>query len=125
MDTINKKILIVEDDEDFVFILEKKFTTEGFLVVTAKDGQEGIAAVEKEKPDLIISDMLMPKIDGMGMAKKIRETNPSVPIIFLTNIKDDNYIASFKESDHLEYLIKSNTSIDDIIAKSKITLGIA
>ncbi len=125
MDTINKKILIVEDDEDFVFILEKKFTTAGFSVVTAHNGQEGIAAAEKEKPDLIISDMLMPKVDGMGMAKKIRETNPSVPIIFLTNIKDENYMASIKESDHLEYLIKSNTSIDDIIAKSKVTLGIA
>ena len=72
---ISKKILIVEDDEDFVFILEKKFTMEGFLVVTAKDGQEGAAVAEKEKPDLILSDILMPNVDGMAMAKKIREFN--------------------------------------------------
>jgi|SRR3989344_4641219 len=121
---ISKKILIVEDDEDFVFILEKKFTMEGFLVVTAKDGQEGAAVAEKEKPDLILSDILMPNVDGMAMAKKIREFNATVPIIFLTNLKDIDYTASAQASDNFGYLIKSDTRIDQIVAKSKIALGL-
>ena len=123
MTKINKKILIVEDDEDFLYILEKKFTTEGFSDVTAKDGQEGIAVAEKEKPDLILSDMLMPKIDGITMAKKIRESNATVPIIFLTNIKDTRY-AAVQESGEFDYLIKSNVRINDIINKTKVKLGL-
>ncbi len=119
----NKKILIVEDDEDFLFILQKKFTVEGFSIVIAKDGQEGISVAEKEKPDLIFSDILMPKVDGVTMAKKIREFNADVPIIFLTNTTDVDKTKT-PESDKFEYIIKSNTQIDDIIAKAKATLGL-
>lgn len=122
MATLNKKIVIVEDDEDFVFILEKKFTKEGFSVITSKDGEEGVTIVEKEKPDLVLSDMLMPKMDGIAMGKKIRETNTDVPIIFLTNIKKD---IDPKELPNCDYIIKSETRIDDIVAKVKTTLGIS
>ncbi|OGZ72434.1 MAG: hypothetical protein A2908_03295 [Candidatus Staskawiczbacteria bacterium RIFCSPLOWO2_01_FULL_38_12b] len=122
MTKINKKILIVEDDEDFSFILEKRLTIEGFFVVIAKDGEDGVLVSEKEKPDLIFSDMLMPKMDGMAMAKKIRETNTKVPIIFLTNIKDVSYTENIKKSDNFEYLIKSDTRINEIVEKAKSKL---
>lgn len=124
MNTINKKILIVEDDEDFQYILEKKFTMEGFFVVTAKDGKEGIAIAEKEKPDLILSDILMPNMDGVAMAKKIRGGNANIPIIFLTNIQDVDNTIDAQKSNVFDYLIKSNTSIDDIVTKAKEKLGI-
>lgn len=124
MPKIDKKILIVEDDEDFVFIIEKKFTTEGFLVVTAKDGEEGVSLAEKEKPDLIFSDMLMPKMDGVAMATKIREFNPQVPIIFLTNIKDADRSSDVKVPEGIDYIIKADTRIDDIVQKAKTKLGL-
>lgn len=124
MNKINKKILIVEDDEDFVFILEKKFTDEGFSIITAKDGQEGVAMAQKERPDLILSDMLMPKMDGMAMAKKIQEQNPGILIIFLTNLKDADRAGDAKKPDAFDYLIKSDMRIDDIILKVKMKLGI-
>src|SRR3989344_5966285 len=117
-----KKILIVEDDEDFSYILQKKFEAEGFSVIIAKDGEEGAMAAEKEKPDLILSDMLMPKMDGLAMAKKIKETNTKVPIIFLTNIKDVSYTENIKKSDNFEYLIKSDTRINEIVEKAKSKL---
>ncbi len=125
MEKNDKKILIVEDDEDFTYILQKKFTMEGFLVVSAKDGQEGIAMAEKENPDLIISDVLMPKMDGIAMAKKIREKNIDVPIIFLTNTKDTDLTIDAQSSDKFEYLLKSNTRIGEILEKVKNKLGIA
>src|SRR3989344_1717710 len=122
MTKINKKILIVEDDKDFLAILQKKFTVAGFSVVLAENGEEAIDIAEREKPDLILSDVLMPKMDGMAMAKKIRETNTKVPIIFLTNIKDVSYTENIKKSDNFEYLIKSDTRINEIVEKAKSKL---
>ena len=124
MAKINKKILIVEDDEDFSYILNKKFTMEGFSVATAKDGQEGILAAEKEKPDLVLSDILMPKVDGISMEKKINESHPDLPIILLTNIKDIDYTLSVQKSSAVDYLIKSDTRINEIVEKVKMKLGI-
>ena len=121
---INKKILIVEDDEDFLYILKKRFDIEGFSIINAKDGEEGVLIAEKDQPDLILSDMLMPKMDGMAMAKKIKEFDAKVPIIFLTNIKNTDYANETQKSDNIDYLIKSDTPIDDIIAKVKIKLNI-
>ena len=119
----NKKILIVEDDEDFIFILEKKFTMEGFSIIKAKDGKEGINAAKEKKPDLILSDMLMAKMDGMEMTKKIRKFDAAVPIIFLTNVKNEQYTPQMQKSGNFDYLIKSNTRINEIVKKCKEKLG--
>jgi len=123
MDKINKKILIVEDDEDFLSILNTKFTAEGFSVVTAKDGEEGIRVAEKEKPDLIFTDVLMPKMSGIEMAKKIKESNENALIIFLTNMKDSDDTSEVKKSGEFDYLIKSDLRISEIVEKAKIKLG--
>jgi DNA-binding response OmpR family regulator len=120
----SKKILIVEDDKDFLFILKTKFTSEGFSVVTAEDGEEGLAAAEREKPDLIIADILMPKMDGIEMAKKIRESDKNVLVIFLTNVKDEDYIKNIENLNEFDYLIKSDSPINDIVEKVKIKLGL-
>ena len=113
-----KKILIVEDDEDFLSILKIKFISEGFSIVTAKNGEEGIIMAEKEKPDLIISDILMPIIGGIEMANKIKESNKDVQMLFLTNIQDADSVKNF------DYLIKADLRIDEIVEKVKIKLGV-
>ncbi len=119
-----KKILIVEDDKDFISILQIKLAGEGFSVVTAGNGEEGAIFAEKEKPDIIISDVLMPIVGGVEMAKKIREFNKDVPIIFLTNIQDVEYTAILKKMGEFDYLIKANLRINEIVEKVKIKLGI-
>lgn len=121
---LNKKILIVEDDEDFTSILKIKFTSEGFDVVSAKDGEEGVSLAESEKPDLIISDVLMPKMDGLEMAKKIKGVNKNVIIIFLTNVKDIAYTENPEGLGGSEYLIKADLRINEIVEKVKAKLGI-
>jgi two-component system OmpR family response regulator len=123
---INKKILIVEDDQDFISILKIKFASEGFLVVTAENGEDGVTMAEKEKPDLIISDVLIPQMNGIEMAKKIKQANKNVPIIFLTNInlKDEDYAGDIKELGDFEHWVKADTRINDIVEKTKIKLGI-
>lgn len=119
MTNTNKKILIIEDEEIFLSILQKVFSSEGFSVLTAKDGKEGVSIAEKEKPDLIISDILMPRMDGLAMAKKMRELKISAPIIFLTNIENQEQNAK-----KFDYFIKSELHIDEIVAKVKKKLNV-
>jgi len=124
MTKLNKKILIIEDDEDFLYIVEKRLSVEGFSVVTAQNGQDGMLAAQRSKPDLILSDILMPQMDGVMMARKIRKFNKNVPIIFLTNTSDAGNSADAQKTDTFEYLIKSNTRIDDIVSKIKAELSL-
>ena len=120
----NKKILVVEDDEDFLSILKLKFASEGLSIITAINGDEGISMAESEKPDLIISDVLMPKMDGIEMIKKIRVFDKNVIVIFLTNIKDEDYIKSMKELGETDYLIKADLRINEIVNKVKEKLNL-
>ena len=119
MQKTNKKILIIEDDKNFLSILEKVFSSEGFSVIIAEDGESGVSAAEKEKPDLIISDILLPRLDGQAVAKKIRELKISVPIMFLTNVENGD-----KNNKEFDYLIKSELHIDDIVARVKEKMGL-
>jgi len=119
MESVSKKILIVEDEENFLSILKKVFTLEGISVVIAANGEQGANMAQKEKPDLIISDVLLPKLDGKAMAKKIRELGVTCPIIFLTNTENED-----KDNKEFEYLIKSELHIDDVVVKVKAKMGI-
>ena len=125
MEKINKKILIVEDDKDFLSILKTKFESEGFFVVTAEDGEAAIRAAKEEKPDLILADVLMPKMDGIEMAKKIKEANKDISIVFLTNIKDTDYTSKIEKSGEFDYWVKSDLPIAEIVEKVKLKLGIS
>ena len=116
----NKKVLIVEDDKDFLWILKQSFTNQGVKVVYAQDGQEGFTMAEKEKPDLIIIDVMLPKMNGIQMAKQIRERGIKSQIIFLTNSNNANYISEAIEAiSGADYIIKADVSIDQIVARVK------
>jgi DNA-binding response OmpR family regulator len=115
----NKKILIVEDDRNLLSALQEKLLDEGFSVVTAQDGQEGLNLAQKEKPDLFLLDILMPKIDGVTMAKKLKEIGNNAPIIFLTNLDDLNHISQAIEVSKSDYLIKSDWKLEDIVKHIK------
>ena len=80
---MNGKVLVVEDEKAIVDILKFNLEREGFDVVTACDGEAGLDMFHLESPDLLLLDIMMPKMDGLTLCKKIRETS-SVPIIMLT-----------------------------------------
>jgi len=122
MTKINKKILIAEDDKSLISALQEKFKKEGFSVVTASDGEEGIIAAKKEKPDLLLVDIKMPKIDGITMARKAKEAGINAPIIFLTNFDDVKHISDAIEVSKSDYLIKSDWDLDQIVEKVKAKL---
>lgn len=117
MEKLNKKILIVEDDDGFRILLEERFSKDNFVVFTAKDGEEGLFLAEKEKPDLILSDVLMPKMNGIDMAKMLRERNIDSIIMFLTNLSDMSHISDAVQANPSDYIIKTDTKIDEIFER--------
>ena len=118
-----KKILIVEDDLNFQDILRTCLGVDlAFSTILAKDGEEGTDLVIKEKPDLILSDILMPKMDGVDMAKKIRESGVMTPIIFLTNVSDASGVDRAFSISNSRYIVKSSIHIEEIIKIIKDTL---
>lgn len=120
-----KKVLIVEDDKDFLWLLRLNFENNNLAVVSAQNGEEGLVLAEKENPDLIIIDIMMPKMDGITMAKKIREKGILSKMIFLTNMNDSKHIQEAIEiSGETDYIIKADMHIDLIVERVKNRLGV-
>lgn len=117
-----KKVLIVDDEEDIRAVLKQSFVGEGFSVISAQDGEEGLKMVEQEKPDLILLDIVMPKMDGVTMAKKLKEKGIKIKIIFLTNLRGELPVAE-GIVEKTDYILKTDMHIDQIIAKVKEKLS--
>mgnify|MGYP001559852829 CR=1 FL=1 len=119
---LKKTILIVEDELSLRNALCDKLTHEGFAVLEAKNGKEGLEVALREHPDLILLDLVMPKMDGMTMMKKLRgenEWSKTVPVIILTNLAGDNdqLLQDINETEPSYYIVKSNWKIEDVVAK--------
>jgi len=87
---MSKKILVVDDESSIVTLLKYNLEQAGYIVETASDGQEGYDAVLETKPDLIVLDLMLPKMDGMEVCKALRLQKINTPIIMLT-AKDDEF----------------------------------
>ncbi|MFA6476080.1 MAG: response regulator [Candidatus Paceibacterota bacterium] len=131
MISLKKKVLIlvVEDEEILSRTLAEKLASEGFDVSTAYDGEEGLQKALKDHPDLILLDLLMPKVDGLTLLKKLREDpwGVNAQVMILTNVSDPVKVAEGMHAGidgTYEYLVKSNWSLEDVIARIKQKLEI-
>ncbi len=90
---MQEKILLVDDDPDILDALAMILEAEGYQVVTARDGIEGLANLKTEKPDLLILDLLMPKMDGFAVCKELQDPRWSkfkdIPILILTSVREE------------------------------------
>jgi DNA-binding response OmpR family regulator len=124
----SKKILIVEvveDDKPLLSVLTERFNAEGFKVISAITGEEGLDLALKNKPDLILLDIVMPKMDGITMLKKLRQDpwGKKAKVILLTNLSaDENITKAVTELEPTYYLIKTDWKMDDIVERVKKTL---
>ena len=122
----NKKILLVEDESTLRQPMAFGLRDEGFTVIEAENGEEGLEFALKEKPDLILLDLIMPIVDGMAVLRELRKNawGKEVPVILLTNLNETEKITEAVESKVYEYLVKSDWSLDDVVKKIKEKLGI-
>lgn len=120
-DLLSKKILIIDDETDLLQVLTDTLTSEGFSVLGAKNGEEGLALALKEHPDLILLDIIMPVMDGMTMLYELRKDpwGNSVPVILLTNLSDAERVAEALRLRVYDFLVKSDWKLKDLVTKIK------
>jgi len=118
---VNKKtkILIIEDEKVLSDVLQSKITKEGFDVIAAGDGEDGYNKIKSEKPDLILLDIVMPKMNGYEVMEKMKEDKNNTPVIVISNSGQPVEIEKLKQLGVVDYLIKTKFDPSEVIEKMK------
>lgn len=111
------KIMVVEDDDNLREIYSIRITAEGYEVVSARDGEEALAVAVREKPDLILSDVMMPKISGFDMLDILRSTpeTANIKVVMMTALSSEDQRQRGERLGADRYLVKSQVGIEDVI----------
>ncbi len=111
------KILLVEDDQSLREIYGIRLTAEGYEIASAGDGEAALALAVKERPDLIISDVMMPKISGFDMLDILRSTpeTANIKVIMMTALSADDQKARGESLGANRFLVKSQVGIEDVV----------
>lgn len=119
------KILVVEDEEILLTALKEELQTGGYEVEGASDGVEGLSKVKIFKPELILLDLLMPKMDGMEVLQKLKADSETrdIPVVILTNLSDYEKISEALSLGAMDYLVKANYKLEDLLDKVKTVLA--
>ncbi|MBD3311551.1 MAG: response regulator [Candidatus Magasanikbacteria bacterium] len=117
-----KKILVAEDEKPMARALELKLTSAGFSVSVAYDGADALEKMSKNKYDLLLLDLVMPKKDGFTVLEEMKEKGIKIPVIVATNLSQDGDKEKTKQLGASEYLVKSDVPISDVIEIVKKTL---
>lgn len=118
----SKKILVVEDEKSMAKAMKLKLTKAGFDVHVVHNGEEAFSMVEKGGFDLIITDLVMPRLDGFGLLIALKEKGINTPVIVTSNLSQPEDESKAKELGAIDYFIKSNTPIIEIINYAKKAL---
>jgi len=112
----HKKILIAEDERSIAQGYGEHLERDGYIVEYAYDGEEALKKAREMSPDLILLDVVMPRIDGMAVLKELKadDKTKDIPVIILTNLESSKNAKEAMESGSFEYLVKTNYSLEDI-----------
>ena len=119
------KIMLVEDDKSLREIYSIRLVAEGYDIISAGDGEEALALAVQEKPDLIVSDVMMPKISGFDMLDILRSTpeTSKIKVIMMTALSSDDQRMRGESLGADRYLVKSQVGIEDVINTVHEVLG--
>lgn len=121
-----RKILIVEDEKPLQNVLRDRLSSEGYEVITANDGQEGLDMTVAQKPTAVILDLLMPVMSGTAMLQKLRDIPEfkTLPVLVLTNAGDvENIRQTQTYNNAASFMVKSNVTMDEIVERVKLIIG--
>ena len=115
------KVLIIEDDSYISDMYRIKLELENFEVLIAKDGIIGIEMMKKQKPDIVLLDIVMPKVDGFSVLKKIKKNIElkEIPVVFLTNLGQKENVERGFELGANSYIIKAHFTPSEVVEKIK------
>jgi len=115
------KILLIEDDSFLLNMYATKFEIENFNVVVAEDGEKGLEAALTEDPDIILLDIMLPKMDGFDVLKQIKndQTTTNIPVILLTNLSQKDDIDKGLAMGAIDFLIKAHFMPSEVVEKIK------
>ena len=119
------KILVIDDEEDFLLVIKKKLESEGFDVVTAENGAEGIDKAEKELPNLIVCDWMMPDKNGLEVLAELRKKGTlHAPFVMLTAYDDFEKIKKAYDG-QADFYAPKTIDPDELVAKIRTLLNIS
>lgn len=120
-----QKILIIEDDMYIRDVYEEVLTKAGYEITTAVDGQEGVVKAQTGNWDLILLDVMMPKLDGLGVLRELKDKPPQKAnghIVLLTNLAHHTIIQEAQRLGAFTYFVKSDLNPDELVEKIKQVL---
>ena len=122
---MTKKILLIEDEQLMIDLLERKLTQEGYKILVAKDGNEGLEKMRKEKPDLILLDIVMPRMGGFEVMEEMgkEEDLKNIPIIIISNSGQPVELDRAKELGAKDWLIKTDFDPQEVVEKVVKQIG--
>jgi DNA-binding response OmpR family regulator len=119
-----KRILLAEDDRFLRRAAESALKRAGFTVLPAADGEEALRLARAEKPDLVLLDLIMPKLQGFEVLKALKAdpTTAMIPVVVLSNLGQDGDVQRALESGAVAYLVKANLSLEELVVRARAAL---
>jgi len=119
-----RSVLAVDDENDVLLIIKTALQSEGFKVLTATNGFDGLAMAEDQDPCLILLDLMMPEMDGMEVLKKLKENDKTanIPVIILTGLSDRSKVRQALDQGTSYYIVKP-FDYQDLVSKVKLALS--
>lgn len=118
-----KSLLIVEDEKPIAKALQLKLSHSGFDVEIATNGEEALQSMEKSKFDLILLDLIMPKMNGFDFLEELKKRKNTIPVIVSSNLSQEEDMKRVKSLGAVDYYVKSNVTIAQVVEKVNRYLG--
>lgn len=124
--SIQKKILLVEDDDGLANVYKMRLETEGFTVRRVPNGEDALALAIEFRPDLIVLDVMMPKVSGFDVLDILRNTpeTANIKVVMLTALSQDSDKEKAEKLGADDYMVKSQVVIADVVERIKHHLGV-
>jgi len=125
MENRPRRVLLAEDDRFLRKAAGAMLRRQGFMVLTAEDGEEALRVARAEIPDLILLDLIMPKIQGFEVLKALKDdpNTSTIPVIILSNLGQESDSKAAREMGALDYWVKANLALEELVRRVDETFG--